>query len=151
MQVSSPYCARMDGSDRPFYGTQLRQFRDASGLQLKEVRERSGLSVATIGNVETGRRKASLDSLQALAATYGKRVVIDFEDASSPSEAVRVPADRASVLRYLLSLSGDQLELVYKLARGLPEVEDELSQRMLVRQVEEMWAMVSEKFKVEAG
>jgi transcriptional regulator with XRE-family HTH domain len=52
---------------RVLLGTVIRSQRENLGLTRRQLAERTGLSIATIHQVEIGRRLPSLDSLDAVA------------------------------------------------------------------------------------
>lgn len=49
----------------------LRAAREARNLTQRALAERSGVTYSTIGNLETGRRAASRDTVEKLAAALG--------------------------------------------------------------------------------
>lgn len=52
----------------------IRELREADGLSLNELATRSGLSQPSIGYIEKGERRPSLDSLSRLAIALGTSV-----------------------------------------------------------------------------
>ena len=51
-------------------GSELRRLRKYQRLKLVEVSERTNLSVSFLSDIERGRTKPSLDTLEKLAACY---------------------------------------------------------------------------------
>ena len=54
--------------------TTLRECRESNGLSLSELAARSGLSQPSIGYIEKGERRPTLDSLSRLAIALGTSV-----------------------------------------------------------------------------
>ncbi len=52
-------------------GPRLRRLRDQRGVTLTDLAARTGISKSTLSRLESGQRKASLELLLPLAATYG--------------------------------------------------------------------------------
>jgi transcriptional regulator with XRE-family HTH domain len=52
-------------------GRKIQKFRSLQSMTQQELAERSGLSVPFVSQIETGNRKASLDTYQKLAAGFG--------------------------------------------------------------------------------
>jgi transcriptional regulator with XRE-family HTH domain len=60
----------------------LRRLRKQEGLTLVVLSERCGLSVSHLSDIERGRTKPSLDSLNAIVAAYDKRVTLRIENST---------------------------------------------------------------------
>lgn len=56
----------------------LRAMRKARGLTLREVSELSALSVSFLSDLEHGRTRPSLDTLERLATAYQQTITIDI-------------------------------------------------------------------------
>lgn len=70
-------------------GSKLRRFRKSRRLTLANVGEETGLSVSFLSDVERGRTKPSLDTLEKLADFYGvsvNEVLLDTEFGGSRDE-----------------------------------------------------------------
>jgi len=70
-------------------GNELRRLRKSRRLTLANVGKETGLSVSFLSDVERGRTKPSLDTLEKLAACYGVSVndiLLDTEFGSSGDE-----------------------------------------------------------------
>lgn len=56
------------------FGKRLARIRKKSGFTQEKLADKSGLSTTFIGLLETGKRRASLKSLQRIASTLGIKV-----------------------------------------------------------------------------
>lgn len=56
------------------FGKRLARLRKKAGLSQELLGEKSGLSTTFIGLLETGKRRASLKSLQRVASVLGLKV-----------------------------------------------------------------------------
>ncbi len=55
-------------------GRRIKRFRKKSGLTQEKLAEKVKVSVTHIGLVETGKRRASLKTLQRIASSFGVKV-----------------------------------------------------------------------------
>lgn len=62
-------------------GEKLRKARKDAALRMVDVQAQTGVSIVTLSAIETGKHtNFKADTLNKLAATYGKRVKITLED-----------------------------------------------------------------------
>lgn len=60
--------------DWPGFARELKRRRARLGLTQAQLAERVGVRLATIGRIEIGNRRPSIDLLERLAAAFGCRV-----------------------------------------------------------------------------
>lgn len=68
-------------------GAKLRALRKSRGYTLADVGERAGLSVSFLSDVERGRTRPSLDTLQKLADCYQLSINVLLEGVDSAEHA----------------------------------------------------------------
>ncbi len=62
-------------------GDKLRKARKDKALRMIDVQAKTGVSIVTLSAIETGKHtNFKADTLNKLAALYGKRVIITLED-----------------------------------------------------------------------
>ena len=62
-------------------GEKLRKARKDAGFRMVDVQDKTGVSIVTLSAIETGKHKNfKADTLNKLAAVYGKKVIITLED-----------------------------------------------------------------------
>lgn len=66
-------------------GTKIKTLRNQAGLTQKQLAEQVGLERTSITNIEAGNQKLHVDSLTAIAAALGYRMVFKFEKLGVPT------------------------------------------------------------------
>lgn len=79
-------------ADRMVLGETLRHMRLSQGLSLRTVADRAGVAHSLVSHLEHGRRNVTLDTLAAIAAALGARIVVDLHrDADATDLAGWIP------------------------------------------------------------
>ena len=103
-------------------GARLRQLRKARGYTLLDVGAKTGLSVSFLSDVERGRTKPSLDTLEKLASTYGCAVseLLQVESEAEDDSETESPGWR-QFLREHPAIDGETRDLLRRIEHRAKE------------------------------
>ena len=104
-------------------GNRIRRYRKRTGLSQEKLALNAGLTVSFLGDIERGRKKPSVESLEKLLIALN----VSFVDFFNYENEIRPIEDCNGLEKLILLLQGrtnDEVEMIYSVVKQILEFND---------------------------
>ena len=101
-------------------GDKVKALRKQNRMSLRALAEATGLSKTTLGDLESGNKNPSLETVEKIAGAFGLSVAELLQETTDPNDLIDSARNSGSELLVGLSKSGDLLNALYR-AKDAPK------------------------------
>lgn len=108
-------------------GDKVKALRKQNRMSLRALAEATGLSKTTLGDLESGNKNPSLETVEKIAGAFGLSVAELLQETTDPNDLIDSARNSGSELLVGLSKSGDLLNALYRAKDAPKEKMDEMA------------------------